>query len=286
MESQLLYNKTYTYREYNLEKVFEKVIVENTGNVIASNTIYIDLKKRMGDSIINIPDGYLIVFTFAAEPRLYIIENEISSNDQSWYIVRQLLKFAISYKASGRKIKSLLLEDVIANKDFLSQIEADLKSAVFRNIDDFLANSIFEKPMAAIAVIYNSSDELENVLNQLTLDTNILEFQTFGYGAELIHKFNAFNCKIREVTDGQKNDLTPDALDTLVVAGYVEGFDKEFLGNNHWFAIRRSPSLINRILEKYRPAKPIRYHQVLLISTQDISLFLPTQRSPVWKDNF
>lgn len=105
MESLLLNNKSYTYHEYTLEKDFEKVIVDNASHIFGSNTIYIDIKKRIGDSIITIPDGYLIDFTFEAEPRLYIIENEISSHDPYKHIGSQLLKFAISYKASGRKIK-------------------------------------------------------------------------------------------------------------------------------------------------------------------------------------
>jgi hypothetical protein len=247
MESLLLNNKTYTYHEYTLEKDFEKVIVDNASHIFGSNTIYIDIKKRIGDSIITIPDGYLIDFTFEAEPRLYIIENEISSHDPYKHIGSQLLKFAISYKASGRKIKAFLLEHLMANKEFLSKTESGLKAAGYRNIDDFLESIIFEKPVAAIVVIDKSSDDLENVLSQLTMDTDILEFQTFENGSEQIHKFNPFNSEIREVTEGKKNDLTPDELNTVVVAAKEEGFEKEFLGNNRWFAIRISPSMIDRI---------------------------------------
>jgi hypothetical protein len=247
MESLLLNNKTYTYHEYTLEKDFEKVIVDNANHIFGSNTIYIDIKKRIGDSIITIPDGYLIDFTFEAEPRLYIIENEISSHDPYKHIGSQLLKFAISYKASGRKIKAFLLEHLMANKEFLSKTESGLKAAGYRNIDDFLESIIFEKPVAAIVVIDKSSDDLENVLSQLTMDTDILEFQTFEHGSEQIHKFNPFNSEIREVTEGKKNDLTPDELNTVVVAAKEEGFEKEFLGNNRWFAIRISPSMIDRI---------------------------------------
>jgi len=93
MEKLLLNNKIYNYYEYATEKEFEQVIVENSAQIFGANSIYIDIKKRIGDSIITIPDGYLIDFSFQADPRLYIIENELSSHDPYKHIGSQILKF-------------------------------------------------------------------------------------------------------------------------------------------------------------------------------------------------
>ena len=79
MERLVQNGKTYSYYEYGKEQEFEQVIVEQAGHIFGSSSIYIDIKKRIGDSIITIPDGYLIDFSFEAEPRLYIIENELKS---------------------------------------------------------------------------------------------------------------------------------------------------------------------------------------------------------------
>lgn len=68
---------------------------------IGEKSIYIDIKKRIGDSILSIPDGYLLDFSFADEPKLYIIENELVTHDPYKHIGQQILKFAISYKARG-----------------------------------------------------------------------------------------------------------------------------------------------------------------------------------------
>lgn len=146
MERLVQGNKTYSYYEYGKEQEFEHVIVQQANNIFGSNSIYIDIKKRIGDSIITIPDGYLIDFSFEAEPRLYIIENELSSHDPYKHIGSQLLKFAISYKASGRKIKSFLLEHLIADPKSLSFTGNSLTKAGYRNIDDLLESIIFEKP--------------------------------------------------------------------------------------------------------------------------------------------
>lgn len=247
MENLLHDNKTYQYYEFKTEAEFEKLVVEKSSFIFGKQSIYIDIKKRIGDSIITIPDGYLIDFSFEAEPRLYIIENELSSHDPYKHIGAQLLKFAISYKASGRKIKTFLLQHLLANTHFKQQVEKGLSAANYRNIDDFLESLIFEKPVAAIVVIDKSKPELENVLGQLTMDTDILEFQAFKCGDEFIYKYNAFNEEIREVTGTKGSDLKPEELDTIVVPAKAEGFEEEFLANHCWYAIRINAVMIDRI---------------------------------------
>ncbi|MDO9580507.1 MAG: hypothetical protein Q7J06_08065 [Bacteroidales bacterium] len=59
MERLISENKTYNYYEYTLEKEFEQVIVDKARQIFGINTVYIDIKKKIGDSIITIPDGYL-----------------------------------------------------------------------------------------------------------------------------------------------------------------------------------------------------------------------------------
>jgi hypothetical protein len=247
MERLLQAGKSYGYYEYNTEKEFEQIIVQQAPHIFGDSSIYIDIKKRIGDSIITIPDGYLIDFSFEAEPRLYIIENELSSHDPYKHIGSQLLKFAISYKASGRKIKSFLLEHLIANEQALKQAEQGLKKAGYRNIDDFLESIIFEKPVAAIVVIDQTTPELENVLSQLTMDTDIIEFQTFKNSEDSIYKFTPFNAEIRAISESKSTTLKPEELNTVVVAAREEGFEKEFLNNNRWYAIRINASMLDKI---------------------------------------
>ena len=246
MEKLLLNNKIYNYYEYATEKEFEQVIVENSAQIFGANSIYIDIKKRIGDSIITIPDGYLIDFSFQADPRLYIIENELSSHDPYKHIGSQILKFAISYKETGRKIKAFLYEHLVATGQ-LAFAEEKITHSRYRNIDDFLESLIFEKPVAAIVVIDQSTPELENVLSQLTMDTDIIEFQAFRLGDEFIYKYTPFNAEIREVSENQAATLRPEELNTVVVPAREEGFEKEFLGNHCWFAIRINASMIDKL---------------------------------------
>jgi hypothetical protein len=275
MERILNNNITYSYYEYPSEKEFEQVIVQQAPHIFGSQSIYIDIKKRIGDSIITIPDGYLIDFSFEQEPRLYIIENELSSHDPYKHIGSQLLKFAISYKASGRKIKAFLLEHLMADKTILAKAENGLKAAGYRNIDDFLESIIFEKTVAAIVVIDQSTPELENVLSQLTMDTDILEFQTFINKNDRVHKFTPFNADIRELTESSKSDIKAEDLNTVVVAAREEGFEQEFLKNNCWYSIRIHASMLDKI-------KYIAAYQVAPVSA--ITYYAEVSKIEKWND--
>ncbi|MCJ7650313.1 MAG: hypothetical protein MUP85_17015 [Candidatus Lokiarchaeota archaeon] len=193
MERIIVEEKLFTSYEYSEENEFEKHVIEHANEIFGSNSVYVDVKKRIGENnILTIPDGYLIDFSFETDPRLYILENELVTHDPYKHIGQQLLKFAISYKASGRNIKSFLLENIL--KDDLKKriIEEGFKKAGYRNIDAFFEDIIFEKPVAAVVIIDQITSDLENVLNQLTMKTDIIEFNTFMYENEIIHKFIPF----------------------------------------------------------------------------------------------
>lgn len=239
----------FEYFKYQLEADFEKEVVQHSQAIFGSQTIYIDTKKKIGDSIVSIPDGYLIDLSFSTDPKLYIIENELSTHDPYKHIGAQILKFAISYKESGRKIKKLLLDEILKQPEDLKKLESVAEIASYRNIDELLESIIFDKKIKAVVVIDESSDQLDNVLSQLTIDTDILEFQTFTNGKEKIHKFTPFNAELREFTESPKTSKkqSAESIDTIVVPANDQGFHKVFLGQDCWFKIRLSAAMIDRL---------------------------------------
>ncbi|WP_298367590.1 hypothetical protein [uncultured Lutibacter sp.] len=247
MERIIQNNKIYTYFEYQLENDFEKVIVENSDAIFGNNSIYIDIKKRIGKGILTIPDGYLIDYTFPTNPRLYIIENELSSHDPYKHIGSQLLKFAISYKDSGFEIKNFIKKHLEENKPLQLKMVEAIKSSDFQNIDEYLEALIFHKPVASIVVIDKSTPELENVLSQLTMDTDIIQFQTFVNGKNTIHKFDPFNVEVRDFQESKSNKIQATELDTIVVPAQSQGFKEEFINNKCWYSIRISASMLDRL---------------------------------------
>jgi len=240
--------KVFTFYEYSKESDFERDVIEHAKEIFGPKSVYIDIKKKIeNDNILTIPDGYLLDFSFEADPRLYIIENELVIHDPYKHIGQQLLKFSISYKASGRKIKKFLLKKIYENNLTKKLIEKGVVKAGYRNIDAFLEDIIFEKEVRAIIVIDKITSDLENVVNQLTMKIDILEFQTFISGNEIINKFTPFQEEIRDLTEGKGKKTEVQELDTIVVPANEEGFKEVFLGKNQWYAIRISSSMIDRI---------------------------------------
>lgn len=241
-------DKIYNQYEYSSEAEFEKTVVSFSKAVFGDYSIYIDVKKKIAnDNIITIPDGYLIDFSFKGDPKLFIIENELVVHDPYRHIGQQLLKFAISYKVSGRKIKSFLLDNVLKNENHKKALNQVIKDSEYRNIDDLFESMIFDKPVSAIVVIDEVTSDLENVLSQLSMKTDIIEFQTFTNGGERIHKFTPFQQDLRVISESNKAKIPLEEIDTIVVPAQEEGFNQVFLGQNCWYAIRLSSSMINRL---------------------------------------
>lgn len=240
--------KIFTLCEYSKESDFEVDIIKHAKEIFGPKSLYIDIKKRIKkDSIITIPDGYLLDFSFEADPRLYIIENELVTHDPYKHIGEQLLKFAISYKASGLRIKKFLVNKIYEDSKMKKEVESGFSKAGYGNIDAFLEDLIFEKEVSAIIIIDEITPDLENVVNQLAMKIDLLEFQTFISSDERIRKFTPFQEEIRDITEGKDKETKVQELDTIVVPANEEGFNEVFLGKNQWYAIRVSSSMIDRI---------------------------------------
>ncbi|VBB07173.1 Hypothetical protein LUCI_2417 [Lucifera butyrica] len=272
--------RIYEYYEYPNEVEFEKVIVESARQIFGSKSIYIDIKKRIGDEILSIPDGYLLDFSFESQPKLYILENELVKHDPYKHIGQQLLKFAISYKVSGRKIKDFLLQSILSDSQKKGLVDSVIEKTNYRNIDNLLEDIIFEKEVSAIIVIDEQSTALESVLSQLTMKTDVIEFQTFKSQGDMIHKFVPFQQDIKEIT--LQEGIRSDELDTIVVPANEEGFADVFLGEDRWYAIRISSAMIDRIkyIAAYQtaPLSAITYYA----EVANIARYKDTGKYQVW----
>lgn len=252
-------NDIYYLKEYQLEKDFEQDVVANYRHIFGNDTVYIDIKKKIGDNIVTIPDGYLLDFTFSNTPRLYIIENELSVHDAYKHIGTQLLKFAVSYKQSRLKIKQYILDYLSKSPTNMTFIESKASEMGCRNIDAMLESMIYRDTVDAIVIIDNSSAELENVLSHLSMKIDIIEFKAYENGAgNRLYKFIPFNNEVKEFVaarSGAKN-VSPEDIDTIVVPAQEEGFQSAFIESNAWWQIRISVSMLDKIkyIAAYRTA--------------------------------
>ena len=252
-------NDIYYLKEYQLEKDFEQDVVANYRHIFGNDTVYIDIKKKIGDNIVTIPDGYLLDFTFSNTPRLYIIENELSVHDAYKHIGTQLLKFAVSYKQSRLKIKQYILDYLSKSPTNMTFIESKASEMGYRNIDAMLESMIYRDTVDAIVIIDNSSAELENVLSHLSMKIDIIEFKAYENGAgNRLYKFIPFNNEVKEFVAARSGtkSVSPEDIDTIVVPAQEEGFQSAFIESNAWWQIRISVSMLDKIkyIAAYRTA--------------------------------
>ena len=236
----------YTQYVYSKEADFEKMIVENSDKIFGSTGIYFDIKKLIGTPKkgATIPDGYFLDLTFHNDPRLYLVEVELNSHDVYGHIGEQILRFGISTETDKYKIKNCLLTE--ENKDDLKKqkLATYFSKSKYNNINELLDKVIFDNKPAAIIVIDEATDELYNVMAQLTMSTEVIEAQTYVCGDKKLHRFSPFKDEV--ITD-LSPDIDADELDTIVVPAREDGFNEEFLKNNRWFAIRISSAMIDKI---------------------------------------
>ncbi len=236
----------YTQYIYSKEVDFEKMIVQNADKIFGSTGIYFDVKKLIGipKKGATIPDGYFLDLTFHNDPRLYLVEVELNGHDVYGHIGEQILRFGISTETDKYKIKNCLLAEVNKDDDKRQRLAAYFLKSKYDNINELLDKVIFDNKPAAIIVIDEATDELYNVLAQLTMSTEVIEAQTYICGEQKLHRFSPFKDEV--ITD-LPSDIDADELDTIVVPAREDGFMEEFLGNNRWFAIRISSAMLDKI---------------------------------------
>lgn len=238
--------QVYTQYTYTKEADFERMIVANATTIFGEAGIYFDIKKLIGTPKKGaaIPDGYFLDLTFHNDPRLYLVEVELNSHDVYGHIGEQILRFGISTETDKYKLKNTLLTAVSGDLSKKKKLTAFFAKSKYDNLNELLDKVIFENKPAAIIVIDEATDELFNVMNQLTMTTEVIEAQTYVCGDKKLHRFSPFKDDV--LVDLPANS-DADELDTIIVPAREDGFNEEFLKNDRWFAIRISGAMIDKI---------------------------------------
>lgn len=237
---------TFIQYQYTKESDFEKMIVANVEAIFGKDGIYFDIKKLIGKPKkgASIPDGYYLDLTFHSDPRLYLVEVELNSHDVYGHIGEQILRFGISSDTDKYKIKNLLLSSIGSDQDKQKKLNEYFSHSNFSNKNELLDKVIYDNKPAAIIIIDEATEELYNVMGQLTMSTDVIEAQTYVCGEKKLHRFTPFKDEI--LTDILDNE-DADELDTIVVPAREDGFNEEFLKNERWFAIRISGAMLDKI---------------------------------------
>lgn len=272
----MIWTPTGPYRRaaYESEADLEESILKVQAELFGPSRIYLPVKKRIGakGSVRNVPDGYLIDLT-GQQPRLYVVENELAAHDPLRHIAVQILQFSLSFESEGRGIKTILFNALQQEPKLRSQCERYAAGHQFRNLDHLLEYLVFETPFAALVVIDELPENLENVLvKKFQFGVEVLELARYENDrGEHFYRFEPFLADIGE-------DLPPvevGEVDTVVVPGHQDGVEETFLGENRWYEIRIHSTMRPQI-------KHIAMYQVSPVSA--ITHVAPVESIEPWKD--
>lgn len=116
-------NGIYTLASYKSESDLEAAINQVKTQLFGEHRIYLDVKKKIGAKagIRNIPDGYLVDLS-GQKPRLYVVENELSSHEPLRHIAVQILEFSLSFEAEPRAVRKILFNALQGQPEALGKV--------------------------------------------------------------------------------------------------------------------------------------------------------------------
>jgi hypothetical protein len=283
----LLWTKDGIYRlaGYESESDLEAAINRVKSELFGERRIYLDVKKKIGAKagLRNIPDGYLVDLS-GQRPRLYVVENELASHEPLRHIAVQILEFSLSFEAEPRAVKNILFNALHEQPDDLAKCEAYAASNNFRNLDHFLDALVFETPFAALVVIDEIPENLENILaKKFQFGVEVLELACYENGdGDRVFRFESFLADLAEsetviaaAGTVARTRIDASTVDTVVVPAREEGFQDVFLKENRWYSVRIHGTMRPQI-------KYIAAYRVAPVSA--ITHIAPVRSIEPWKD--
>jgi len=261
-------HQLYNEEPFDLEKHLEEAILEVAPALFGKNRIYLDVKKKIGvkGGTRNIPDGYLLDLASSKDPRLYVVEVELSGKDPLKHIAVQILEFSLSFMTTPLVVKRAIKSALSENPDAVKYCQEYALANGFDNVDILLERMILGKDLdgkdrfRALVIIDDLSEELEEVLhNRFRFPVEILVLQRFSTtSGDRLYSFEPFLEDVSgpPVTGTGMAPLDPADIDTIVVPALEDGFNEAFLNENRWYQIRIHSSMIPRIkyIAAYRVA--------------------------------
>lgn len=235
----------YLLAEYANEGDFEKAILEVESELFGPNRIYLDVKKRMGvkGGQRNIPDGYLIDLS-GRKPRLYVVENELATHDPLRHVAVQILQFSLSFESEPRSVRTIVCDAIQSDLAARTQCEEFARINRFRNLDHLIDEMVFESPFAALVIIDQIPDKLEKILaEKFRFGVEVLSLARYeNQSGKRLYHFEPFLSDIPVVSESPAvssgRSFATDEIDTVVVPAHREGFERAFLGEDCWYAVR------------------------------------------------
>ena len=208
------------------EKQLEEMVKEHFNDIFGENSLYFDIKPELRSKagIGSKPDGIAIVFD---KPCFYVVEIERAEHGVHDHVVTQISKFNTALKKSPgtrMKIAEAIYSEITSDpfKQFFAK--SKVKGELYKFLTDLF---LYKKPIIIAIIIDEAIDELKEAIEELPLQSKIVEFKTFervGVGLGIhAHLFEPIIEKVQlnseeEVTGRvKKGEILPQAEYTLPI---------------------------------------------------------------------
>lgn len=171
----------------------------------------------------------------------------MASHDPLRHIAVQILQFSLSFETEQHTIKKFLFNALNDQPKAKEMCEVYAAKHEFRNLDHLLEYLVFEAPFAALVVIDEIPENLENVLaRKFQFGVEVLELSRYENDkGKKAYSFTPFLADVDTVVRTTSVTKTPvstrldiSEIDTVVVPSWEEGFQQTFIAENRWYAIR------------------------------------------------
>lgn len=232
--------KEYALLDFANEAEFEKAVIENQKMLFGKDSVYIDVKRRIGQgNHRGIPDAFLIDFSDSKNPQLYIVENELASHDVYSNITEQIARFSTSVISSQNQIREVLLKAIRENSETAKEIEKQLPNTVFKTAVELMVYLV-EKEIKVVVAINEITADLNLAFKIFKSPPDVILLQRYQFGSDILYYYEPMREEIEDI-EGEKSKTGRAAdFDTVVCAAFEDGFKRAYLENNAWWAIRLS----------------------------------------------
>lgn len=236
----VLNNKEYTLFDFDNEAEFEKAVIENQKYLFGKDSVYIDVKRRIGQSNHRgIPDAFLIDFYDTKRPQLYIVENEIASHDVYSNITEQIARFGTSIISSANQIRNVLIRAIDSDSKVKEEIEKYLSQTPFKTVTELMLH-LTENDIKIVVAINDITSDLNLAFKIFKSPPDVVLLQRYACDGAISYYYEPMREEIEDIETVKTRTGEAVEFDTVVCAAYEDGFKHAYVENSAWWAIRLS----------------------------------------------
>lgn len=246
----------YHEEPFELEADLEDAVRTVSAELFGPDRLYLDVKKKIGakGKTVNVPDAYLLDLSSSKQPIAWVVENELAAHHPLKHVAVQILEMSLSFVSTPMKAKAAVKGALSAEPEAWAACEAYAKENGFGNVDYLLERAVHGGGFGAVVVIDELSEELETALvDRFKFPVEVLTLTRYRNAeGERAYAFRPFREGLDAGLGGEGSGdgggtVDPLEVDTIVVPARDEGFQETALGEDRWYKIRMSASMIPKI---------------------------------------